>query len=68
MSLFWKITVWINLIWLIIGILFVLSSGTFGWLHFIYGTMAIGTIIKCLELAKEVEIKQAQIDRLKNTQ
>lgn len=66
MNLFWKITVWINLVWLILGILFMLSNNTFGWLQFIYGSMALGTIIKCLELGKEVELNQARIKQLEN--
>jgi len=68
MSLFWKVTVWLNLIWLIIGFLILLGNGSFGWIHFVYATIGIGTVIKCLELAKELEIKQRQIDLLKSKQ
>lgn len=66
MSLYWKIAVWTNLVWLIIGVLFSVVNGTFTWLHFIYGLIGIGTIIKCLELAKDNEIKNKKIKELRN--
>lgn len=66
MSLYWKITVWTNFAWLVFGILYQLANNNFGWLMFIYGAIGLGTIIKCLELAKEVEIKDKKIKELEN--
>ena len=66
MSLYWKIAVWTNLVWLSIGVMYSLANNNFGWLQFFYGAIGLGTIIKCLELAKEVEIKDKKIKELEN--
>ena len=66
MSLYWKIVVWVNLIWLILSVIILLGNETFGWVHFIYGVLSLGTIIKCLELARDVELKDQEIGKLKS--
>ena len=66
MSLYWKVTVWTNLIWSLFALLWALANNTFGWLYFVYFCISIGTIIKCLELAKDNEIKDRKIKELRN--
>ena len=62
MNLSWKITVWVNLIWIIVGTLYSLGNNTFGWIQFIYGAITVATSIKCLELAKELEFANKKLE------